>query len=302
MAEVSVKTGTRTGIRTSDFRANRAAAIMLAATLGLTWGCAGITSGSSTARAASTGSYGISGTLSPTVGGAGASVTLSGASSTTVTANNSGVYSFAGLANGSYVITPGHAGFNFSPSTQSVTVSGIDVTGVNFTAAAQGPTYSISGAITPATGGAGATVMVSGAALTSTMTDGAGNYSVGGLPNGAYTVTPSNTGYAFNPASRNVTINGANVGSVSFTAAAQAPHSVALNWGPSPTTTVTGYNVYRSTVSGSLFARVNSAIVVGLAYTDASVQSGTTYYYVATAVDGNGNESIFSNQVSAAIP
>jgi len=302
MADVSVETERHSQIRTSHFRVTCAAAVMLAAALGLTCGCAGIISGSSTTKTASPQIYAISGTLSPAAGGAGAAVTLSGPSSATATANSSGAYSFTGLANGSYVITPGHAGYSFAPATQGVTVSGSDVTGVNFTAAPQGQTFTLSGTISPTTGGAGATVTLTGAAAASTMTDSAGNYSLAGLSNGAYTVTPRSTGYAFNPVSRNVTINGANVGGVSFTAAVQSPHSVALNWGASPTTTVTGYNVYRSTVSGNLFARVNGALVAGLAYTDSSVQSGTTYYYVATAVDGSGNESVFSNQVSAAIP
>jgi len=65
---------------------------------------------------------------------------------------------------------------------------------------------------------------------------------------------------------------------------------------------VTGYNVYRSTVSGSAYAKVNAALLAGMSYSDAGVQSGLTYYYVATAVDGSGNESVYSNEVVAAIP
>jgi fibronectin type 3 domain-containing protein len=37
-------------------------------------------------------------------------------------------------------------------------------------------------------------------------------------------------------------------------------------------------------------------------YTDSTVQSGTTYYYVATAVDAAGSESMYSNQVQAVVP
>jgi hypothetical protein len=32
------------------------------------------------------------------------------------------------------------------------------------------------------------------------------------------------------------------------------------------------------------------------------VTSGTTYYYVVTAVDSTNDESVFSNQASAIIP
>jgi hypothetical protein len=60
--------------------------------------------------------------------------------------------------------------------------------------------------------------------------------------------------------------------------------------------------VYRSIVSGSQFAKVNPTLVGGLSFTDTSVQSGITYYYVTTAIDSSGAESSFSNQVSAPIP
>jgi hypothetical protein len=78
-------------------------------------------------------------------------------------------------------------------------------------------------------------------------------------------------------------------------------HSVALAWNAS-TSTVAGYNVYRGTVTGGAYAKINSSLVAALDYTDSTVQSGTTYYYVTTAVDSGGNESVFSNEVSAAIP
>ena len=88
---------------------------------------------------------------------------------------------------------------------------------------------------------------------------------------------------------------------LSGTGATLVQHSVALNWGAS-TSTVAGYNVYRSTVSGGSYAKVNSSLISGLSYSDSSVQSGQTYYYVATSVDGSGSESAYSNEVSAAVP
>jgi fibronectin type 3 domain-containing protein len=88
---------------------------------------------------------------------------------------------------------------------------------------------------------------------------------------------------------------------VNFTATAQQAHSVALSWNPS-TSTVSGYNIYRSSVSGGGYEKLNSLLVGTLAFTDSTVQSGGTYYYVTTAVDAGGVESTFSNEVSAAIP
>jgi hypothetical protein len=78
-------------------------------------------------------------------------------------------------------------------------------------------------------------------------------------------------------------------------------HSVALTWNAS-TSTVSGYNVYRSTVSGSSYIKMNTSLVAGISYTDSTVQNGTTYFYVTTAVDSTGTESVNSNEVTAPIP
>jgi hypothetical protein len=88
---------------------------------------------------------------------------------------------------------------------------------------------------------------------------------------------------------------------VSGMGVAPVQHSVALTWTAS-TSTVAGYNVYRSTVSGSGYTKINSSLVVSANYTDSTVLSGTTYFYVTTAVDSSGTESAYSNEVSAAIP
>ena len=88
---------------------------------------------------------------------------------------------------------------------------------------------------------------------------------------------------------------------LSGTGVSPVQHSAALTWNAS-TSTVSGYNVYRSTVSGSSYTKINSSLVTTLTYTDSTVQSGTTYYYVTTAVDASGNESVDSNEASAPIP
>jgi hypothetical protein len=80
-----------------------------------------------------------------------------------------------------------------------------------------------------------------------------------------------------------------------------ASHSVRLTWGAS-TTNVAGYRVYRSEVSGGSFTPLNGTLLTVLSYDDATVSLGTTYYYVVTAVDSSGNESVHSNQVAAVVP
>jgi hypothetical protein len=87
---------------------------------------------------------------------------------------------------------------------------------------------------------------------------------------------------------------------LSGTGVVASSHTVSLNWVASTTSTVTGYNVYRSTTSGGGYVKIGSAS--GLNYTDSAVQNSTTYYYVTTAVDSIGDESVYSNEASAVIP
>jgi fibronectin type 3 domain-containing protein len=84
--------------------------------------------------------------------------------------------------------------------------------------------------------------------------------------------------------------------------ASGSSHSVLLNWTASPSQGVTGYNVYRSTTSGTGFVKINSSAVGGLTYTDASVSNAQTYYYVTTSVDGSGDESGYSMEIQMVIP
>jgi len=76
---------------------------------------------------------------------------------------------------------------------------------------------------------------------------------------------------------------------------------VTLTWSPS-TSVVSGYHVYRGTVSGGPYSLLNSTLDAGTSYIDLSVVSGSQYFYVTTAVDASGTESAFSNEASATIP
>jgi hypothetical protein len=84
--------------------------------------------------------------------------------------------------------------------------------------------------------------------------------------------------------------------------AGQNKHAVTLTWNAS-SSPVVGYNVYRSTVKGRDYAKINAALVTeGLSYKDETVESGKTYYYVTRAVDAKGNESKNSTEVVAKVP
>ena len=82
---------------------------------------------------------------------------------------------------------------------------------------------------------------------------------------------------------------------------ATTQHSVGLSWNPS-TSPVVGYNVYRSGGSSGPYTKLTSTLEVSTNYVDSSVQSGQTYYYVSTAVDSRGIESVRSVQFRAVIP
>jgi Abnormal spindle-like microcephaly-assoc'd, ASPM-SPD-2-Hydin/Transmembrane protein 131-like N-terminal len=78
-------------------------------------------------------------------------------------------------------------------------------------------------------------------------------------------------------------------------------HSVTLGWNAS-TSSVTGYQIYRGGSSGGPYNRISGSIIGSLTYKDASVLSGDHYYYVVTAVEADGSESAYSNEVAVEIP
>jgi len=90
--------------------------------------------------------------------------------------------------------------------------------------------------------------------------------------------------------------------SLTGTGVAAQQHSVGLQWSPSGSQDVVGYNVYRGSTNGGPYAKLNTGLDPTTAYDDMSVSGGKTYYYVTTAVDNTGLESTYSNQVKAIIP
>ncbi len=72
-------------------------------------------------------------------------------------------------------------------------------------------------------GVAGATISYTGPVSGGVVAGGGGTYTITGLPDGTYTITPSLTGYTFTPPSRTVIINGDNVSGVNFTATPISP-------------------------------------------------------------------------------
>lgn len=81
----------------------------------------------------------------------------------------------------------------------------------------------------------------------------------------------------------------------------QTSHSVSLSWTAS-TDFAAGdsYNVYRGSVSGGPYSKLNTAPITTTTFTDTTVVAGSTYFYVATHVSGTA-ESVDSNEAKAVV-
>ncbi len=150
----------------------------------------------------------------------------------------------------------------------------------------------------------GGTVVVSAASVTSS------EFSLSGL---SFPVTIGNGKSVSFTATFAPQASGAASASFTFTAASQVTeslagtgmaattHSVGLSWEAS-SSSVNGYNVYRGSSASGSYSKLNSSLDANTSYTDSTVQSGNTYFYVTTAVGTDGVESGYSNQVQVTIP
>ncbi len=80
------------------------------------------------------------------------------------------------------------------------------------------------------------------------------------------------------------------------------PPWVELTWQASNSEDVVGYNVYRGRNSGGPYRKINHRLDPQTIYTDSRCISGRTYYYVTTAVNSLGEESVYSNESQVTMP
>jgi hypothetical protein len=249
-----------------------------------------------------------SGSTAFTVSGFSLPISISAGQKTTITANF--LPASVGSVSGAVSIAS-----NASTSPTSVTLSGSGIA-ASYTLSVS-PTSLSFGSITTGTSSASQSVGVtntgnSKVAVSQVEVSGSGYTVTGGST--PVTLSPSQTltlATQFSPTAAgsatgaisiasNATGSPATV-SLSGTGVTPVQHSVGLGWSAS-TSSVSGYNVYRGTASGGAYTKINSSLLSALSYTDENVQAGDTYYYVTTAVDSSGDESVNSNQVSATIP
>jgi hypothetical protein len=78
-------------------------------------------------------------------------------------------------------------------------------------------------------------------------------------------------------------------------------HRVKLNWTASPSDNVVGYYVYSGTASGGPYRKRNGKKPAPhLQYTTQALKPGS-YYFVCTAVNSQGEESVYSNEAEATV-
>jgi hypothetical protein len=82
----------------------------------------------------------------------------------------------------------------------------------------------------------------------------------------------------------------------------QRPHSVDLNWAPSSSPNVTGYFVYRRSLSDYNWVKMNTTEVSSTTYKDTTVLSGAALAYRITAVSSTDGEGVPSDEVRVNIP
>ncbi|MDH4101589.1 MAG: carboxypeptidase regulatory-like domain-containing protein, partial [Nitrospirota bacterium] len=153
----------------------------------------------------------------------GAQVDLTGDISAKALTNSSGEFSFDGLPNGRYTLTPSKTGFTFNALNAVATVDNADISSMIFVASAYEETgHSLSGSITsdnaPLTG---VSIKLGGAAsaVLNNNIDATAGYAIEGLADGTYSLTPSKPGYVFFPASVAVFVKGRDISGIDFAGA-----------------------------------------------------------------------------------
>jgi len=212
----------------------------------------------------------------------------------------------AGAASGSLSVVS-----NASNSPLSIALSGtgtaagtlaVSPTSLSFGSVTDGSSSALSGTLTAS--GASVTVssaslnnsefVLSGISLPATLTAGQSTpFTVTFTPQ-ASGATSASLSFASNVS------NSPTVQTMTGTGAAAVQHTADLSWATS--TGAVSYNLYRGTASGGPYTMINTSPDSATAYTDNTVVSGQTYYYVATAVNSESEESGYSNQATAVIP
>lgn len=137
--------------------------------------------------------------------------------------------------------------------------------------------YTISGRITNnGSGLASVLLAVSGSGTGIFVTDADGNYTIPGVREGNYTITPALSGYAFTPESRTAVVTSANVTGMDFTAATVSPGTV-TGVTTYPDGTVTTTTTYPDGTITTTVTYPNGTVTISTTYPNGTVTTSTTY-------------------------
>jgi len=229
-------------------------------------------------------------------------VMFSGSSTGADTTNVGGNYSLTVNTGGNYTVTPMRAGYIFTPPSQifnNITSNQI----LNFIGTAG--TYTASGRISILGSGLDSVLISYTGTDTGTVyTDTSGTYSFPITIGSNYTITPSKTGYNFNPVSRVVTSVNGNIVQ-DFDALANLPDapvlsaplnnsinlatSINLLWNAS--SGATSYNLQVSTSAGFGTLVQNITNLFSTTYGLTGLSQGTTYYWRVSANNISGTSA-----------
>jgi len=128
------------------------------------------------------------------------------------TTDADGLYELSGLVAGTYRVEPTKDEYDFDPADIDIELVDLSLTGQDFVGTLR--TYTISGRITKGTEGLEGVQVSDGTRVG--VSDTNGDYTITGVPNGAYTVTPTLSYHDFDPTSQAVTVADADVSDVDF--------------------------------------------------------------------------------------
>jgi hypothetical protein len=215
----------------------------------------------------------------------------------------------AGQLNGSLMIAS-----NASNSTLTVALSGSGMAASAATIAASSTTVNFGSAEVGSTATQNVTLSVSGAPITITSAQVSGAGFTVAPPMLPSTLSPGRSlvlALGFAPqavgqlsGSLVIASNASNPTltiALSGSGTAAPAHSATVSWASGDPAAV-AYLVFRSDVSGGPYMPLTASSLTELSYTDSTVNSGSTYFYVVTELDAAGDESPFSSEVSATVP
>jgi hypothetical protein len=126
-----------------------------------------------------------------------------------------------------------------------------------------------------------------------------------GSSSSTLTAAVNTSGLAAGTYNGTITVSATGVSSktvaVTLTVSAPSTSSATLIWAPNTESDLAGYKIYRATASGAYGAALATVPAGTVTYQAMGLSASTTYFFVITAYDSAGNESLFSNEVSKLI-